>query len=71
MVRKALCVGVNNYRDDGYANLTGAHNDAATMRSVLEGFPPSARFETTYLTDPTASDVEEKLAELAEEIDED
>ena len=71
MKRKALCVGVNNYKDDGYATLTGAHNDAATIRSVLEGFPKGARFEVAYLTDPTAADVEDALRNLVEETDED
>ena len=39
MKRKALCVGVNKYKDKRYVDLSGSHKDATTITSALE-YPP-------------------------------
>ena len=70
MKRKALCVGVNRYKDKRYVDLSGSHTDATTITSALQYPSRDLRFDVTYLTDPTAAEVEDKLGELAEEIDE-
>ena len=71
MKRVALCVGVDDYEASGYANLFHATEGASRICALLKKLPSLARFDALLLANPAASEVERKLRELMDELDED
>jgi len=68
MGRKALCVGINDFKNYPSAALQGCVNDAREMSSLLTGLLGFANEDITLLTDAdaTKANIMEQLQEMVE-----
>ncbi len=65
MKRKALFVGVNEYRDPVIQDLRYAENDAALLFAQFKAIG----YDAVLMSSPTRSDVENKVAKMIEDMD--